>query len=155
MTKRASTAAALKRACEHAGCKFIPTTPFWYMGTVDSKRCDIHILKDQKVISVKIVGFFSSNTVFRIIDEKSYGINELKKNFSDPSCELCKTKPKTPYDFKYKLPDDWKSLPKAKIILISDPFPVKLYINDEEAQIGDRCKEGELFDITSFLKLFN
>ena len=154
ITKRASAAAGMKRACEASGGKFVTTNPFWYIGLTDAKKCDAHILKDGRIISVKIIGFFSTNTVVDLRSAEEYATNILKKNFDDPSPELCKPKKKAPYDFSYKLPEEWKKLPKARIILVADPYPIKLYSEGEEVKIGSQLSEGELYDVESFIKLF-
>lgn len=159
MTKRASAAATMKRALEKQGCRVIPTRAFWYMGTVDGKKCDLHVYYDGRVISVKTVGFFTKNVILNFIDKTSYSIKELKGGKTyDPDKLRYKIKKKSPYDFSASLPDELSGKKHARVILVFDPFPLKITKTEGgisyDLEVGDETGEGELYTTASFIELF-
>ncbi len=159
MTKKASAAATVKRALEQAGCKFIPVNPIWYMGSISGKYCDFYIIFDGRVIAVKMISFISSNVFLEFKDEKSFGIMTVRnKTELDASSVILKTCKKRAYNFKAKLPKEASGLPLAKVILINDPLPVRVTLNDDDRSSdvhpGDKLPEGEYHTINSFLYLF-
>lgn len=158
-TRRSATAAELKRAIDRAGYKFRSVGAFWCMDTVDGKHASFYILKDGRVISVKVIGFMSSGIALDFKDKNSYGIKKLAASESEPAPDTYKTKKKSPYDFKAKMPEEWKRLPYAKIILVMDPYPAKLTRSTangkKNIKPGDDTGEGELHNISSFLELIS
>ena len=159
MTKKASEGAAMRHAIERAGGKFIPTHTFWYMGAIDSEKCDFHVIFDNIVISVKVISLFSSNTIINFIDESSYEIcvlNPKKKN--DSRMFDFKKKNKKKYNFTYSLPEQYSKLPKASVLLMNTPNPLKTFQTKngqrQEIFVSDRTCEGELYRTHSFIQLF-
>ena len=159
MTKKASEGATMKRAIERAGGKFIPTNSLWYMGSINKEKCDFHVVLDNKVISVKVISLFSSNTVINFIDESSYGICVLDpKKKNNPGIYSFKKKTKKKYDFSYALPEKYAKLPKASVLLMNTPNPLKIFKADDkgrhELSVSDRAPEGEIYTTYSFIQLF-
>lgn len=159
ITKKASEGATMKRAIEQAGGKFIPTNSFWYMGSINKEKCDFHVVFDNRVISVKVISLFSQNTVINFIDELSYEIcvfDPKKKN--DSGLFNFKRKTKKKYNFSYALPEKYAKLPKASLILMNTPNPLKIFktTNGERKEIfvSETAPEGEIYTTYSFIQLF-
>ena len=159
MTKKASAGAAMKRALEQMGCKFIPTNALWYMGSISGKKCDFYIIYDKKVIAVKVVSFIFANTFLRFIDSTTYAYAEIrnKSKVDASSVELKKHKKKA-YDFKSSLPKSAEGLPMARVILITDPTPAQVTRETSDGtrvlHPGDKTPEGDYHTKDSFIYLF-
>ena len=159
MTKKASEGATMRRAIEQAGGKFIPAHTFWYVSTVEKSNCDFHVLYDGRIISVKVISVFSSRTFVNFVDKNTYEIKVLSKSESlnSPSVTYSKKK-KKPYNFKYKLPEEYSKLPQARILLMNTPLPARITrtVDGERVDLGrgDRTGEGELYETHDFIELF-
>lgn len=159
ITKKASEGAAMRRAIEQAGGKFIPTHIFWYVSAPEKSKCDFHVLFDGRIISAKVISLMSSRVFLNFIDKCSYEIKALGKSESlnSPSVTYSKKK-KKPYDFKYKLPEEYKALPQARVILMNAPLPARITRTKGgdrvELKRGDSTGEGELYETHDFIELF-
>ena len=159
MTKKASICAAMRLDIEQKGGKFVPTSPLWYISSPKKEKCDFHVFYDDRVISAKILTFYSAKTVLNFIDKKNleYATFTKKQNAESPDLKFTKIQ-KNPYDFKFKLPDEWKKLPHANVILIPYPFPEKITLSDgsfkKPLSVAYNTGEGELYSIEAFKNLF-
>ena len=157
VTKKASEGATMRRAVEQAGGKFIPTHIFWYVGTVEKSKCDFHVIYDGRVISVKVISLMSSRVFLNFIDKTSYEIKALGKtdSLNNPNVSYSKKK-KKPYDFKYKLPEEYEKLPKARVILMNSPLPARITrgVERQDLKRGDSTGEGEPYETHDFIELF-
>ena len=159
ITKKASEGATMLRAIEQAGGKFIPTHTFWYLGAIEKSKCDFHVIYDGRIISAKVISLFSSRVFINFIDSTSYEIKTFGKN---ESVNVTKVnylkKSKKAYDFKYKIPDEYKSLPHARVILLNNPIPSRITKTKDDSRIGisigDNTGEGELYELHDFIGLF-
>ena len=159
MTKKASAAAAMKRIIEKRGGKIIPVNPFWYVGSINGKNCDFHVVFDKRLISVKVVSFITANTLVDFIDETTYGIKTLRTekgvNKDKVTYNKCKKKP---YNFKYRIPEEYSKLPKARVILINEPYPARVTVSEngfyKDVHQGEALPEGELYKVNGFINLF-
>ena len=159
ITKNASSVSEMRRQLESEGCKLKTVSPFWYMGTIDGRRADFHVLCEGKVISVKVVSFMSSGIALNFSGKDSYSIKKLKPSETDADISTYKVKKKAPYDFKAGLPSEWAGLPSAKVIMILDPYPTKITRTGKDGKarvldIADSTGEGELYSLLSFIELF-
>ena len=151
ITKKASACAAMRRAIEYSGGRLAPTKPLWYIGNPSKRECDLHILNGEGVISVKVIGFFLPGGVLNFKDSEHYEIATVKKG-KENELKLAEKK-KQPYDFGYKMPDEWKKLPHARVILITDPYPYKITKQNEPISIGDDTGEGQIYTTTALAEL--
>ena len=159
MTKKASEGATMKRAIEQRGGKFIPTHAIWYMGEVNSERCDFHVVFDNRVISVKVISLLSSNVLLNFIDKENYGIKTLSAKLTEnKDSVIYENKKKKPYDFKHGLKPEYSKLPHASVILLNEPRPLRISRATDDGIIdlhtGDQTGEGELYTTHSFIELF-
>ena len=160
LTKRGSACMAMKKAIEREGGKVVPTSSLWYVGNIAKQKCDLHIYFDGRVISVKIIGFYTKNIMLNFISPDSYSIKELHTFKTVKASEVVlNKKKKKPYDFRHGLSEEGKKLPQAKIILIADPYPLMVSVSTDggerrEINIGSSTPEGELYTVNSFIKLF-
>lgn len=159
ITKKASEGTTLKRSIEQAGGKFIPTHTFWYMGSIDGRYCDFHVVFDGRLISVKVISLLSRGVMIRFIDKDSYGIKVVKSfDTVEEQSVSYKTKRKKPYDFKKGLKEPERSLPQAKIIMSNLPEPLMLSVMEngvpKRILCTDMTPEGEYYTSQSFIELF-
>ena len=159
ITKKASHGATLKRSIEQAGGKFIPTNAFWYMGSIDGKKCDFHVVFDKRLISVKVIGLLASNTLISFVDKCSYEIKTLNSQSQvDKNSVSYSKKKKKPYDFKFGIPEEYKKLPQARIIMTTPPAPIRVSLTDgagrTDISVGDKTPEGEYYTADAFAELF-
>ena len=158
MVKRGRIAAEMRETLDRLGCRF-NGRGVWYMGGIDGRRAEFAVLYDNRVISVKVIGFLSAGTAVHLESETSYLIRKLKPSESDAPLSEYKRHRKKPYDFTAPIPREWSGLPTAKVILVMDPYPEKLTRpapnGEKKVSIGDSIGEGELYDARSFLKLFS
>lgn len=159
ITKKASEGATMRRAIEQAGGKFIPTHVFWYVGTVESEKCDFHVLYDGKIISAKVISLMSSRVFLNFIDKTSFEIKTFGKTESLNVTDVnYSKKKKKAYNFKYKLPEEYSKLPQARVVLMNAPLPAKITktVNGERVELarGNNTGEGELYETHDFIELF-
>lgn len=159
VTKKASEGATMRRAIEQAGGKFIPTRMFWYIGYLESPKCDFHVVYDGRIISAKVISLMSSRVFLNFIDKTSFEIKTLSKSESlNVTTVNYSKKKKKAYDFKYKLPEEYAKLPQARIMLMNAPLPAKITktVNGERVTLvrGDNTGEGELYETHDFIELF-
>ena len=159
ITKKASEGATMRRAIEQAGGKFIPARLFWYVGSLESAKCDFHVLYDGKIISAKVISLMSSRVFLNFVDKTSYEIKTFGKtdSLNVTGVDYAKKKKKA-YDFKYKLPEEYKKLPQARVMLMNAPLPARISktVNGERIILsrGDNTGEGELYETHDFIELF-
>lgn len=159
LTRRAASMAAVRRVCERAGFRLKINTPLWYTGTIRGKKCSFQLISDDRIIAVKVIGFLSGNTLLNFIDHRSYSATTVKaKESTLPSPSSYKVYKKEPYDFKWRLSEEERRLPLARVILISDPYPIKITCSSKdgfrEIHPSDEIGEGEIHSIPSFTALF-
>jgi hypothetical protein len=157
MVKRGRTAAHMRQTFDRLGCEF-HGKGIWYMGGIDGKRADFCVVFDEHVISVKVIGFLSAGTAVHFESATSYLTRNLKPSESDAPLQSYKKHKKKPYDFSAPIPSHLSGLPVAKVVLIMDPYPEKLTrptpSGAKKLNIRESTGEGELYDVASFLKLF-
>ena len=160
LTRRASACITMKNAIEREGGVVVPTHKLWFIGNIEKEKCDLHVYFDGRVISAKIIGFYTKNIYLSFISPECYGIKEISKAKAARCGKVVPAKKKKkPYDFKAGLTDEGRRLPQARIILIADPYPHKITkIGKDGSQKvlhnGSETGEGELYNINAFLKLF-
>lgn len=159
VTKKASEGATMRRAIEQAGGKFIPTHLFWYVGAVEKTKCDFHVLYDGRLVSVKVISMLSSRVLLNFIDKETYEIKTLGKGASINEENITYSKKKKkPYDFKAGIPEEYKSLKQARVILMNTPVPARITktVNGDRVNLsrGDNTGEGELYELHDFIELF-
>ena len=125
LAKRSGSAAEIRNALNRAGCE-VRGHGIWYMAGMDGKRADFHVLNNGKVIAVKVIGFLSAGTAVHFESTGSYLIKKLAPSESDAPLTSYKKRKKHPYDFKAGMPEQWRGLPMARVILVMDPIPAKL-----------------------------
>ena len=158
LAKRGRTAANIREQLDRIGAKFY-ARGIWYMGGIDGKRADFCVVYGGRVISVKVIGFLSAGTAVHFESDTSYLIKKMKPSESNPPLSAYKRHSKRQYDFSSVIPAEFSSLPKAKVILVMDPYPEKLTRSttsgEKKLRSGDNTGEGELYDAPAFIKLFN
>ncbi len=159
ITKKASEGAAMRRAIEQAGGKFIPTHLFWYVGSVEKSKCDFHVLYDGRLISVKVISLLSSRVLLNFISPSEYEIKTVGKSESINDTNVTYNKKnKKPYDFKVGIPEELRSLPQARVILMNTPLPARITktVNSQRTELstGANTGEGELYELHDFIELF-
>ena len=158
ITKKASEGATMRHNIEKAGGIFIPTHTFWYMGAIDSKKCDFHVIYDKRVISVKVISFLYQNVSVNFIDDVSYEIGTVDRKKSGKSKNKLRKKAKKPYDFRASLKNEYSSLPSARIILFNTPTPAKVTRVQNgitrDLNYSESTGEGELYNTYGFIRLF-
>ena len=158
LAKRSGAAAEIRNALNRSGCEF-RCHGIWYMAGIEGRRADFHVLRGNRVIAVKVIGFLSAGTALHLESPTEYRIKKLKPSETDAPISTYKKQKKHPYDFKAGLPSEWSGLPMAKVILVMDPYPAKLTRSAPSGEIrlhvGDDAGEAELYDTVSFIGLFN
>ncbi len=159
ITKKGSEGAAMRRAIEQAGGKLIPTRTFWYVSDIGNPNCDFHVLYDGRIISVRVISLMSSRVFLNFVDKSTYEIKTFgkKDSLNTPNVNYTKKK-KKPYNFKYKLPEEYRKLPQARVILLNTPLPAKITrsVGGERVELsrGSNTGEGEIYETHDFIELF-
>lgn len=159
VTRKASEGKLMRRDVEQAGGKFIPTHKLWYLGAIEKSKCDFHVVYDGRIISVKVISLFPQRTFLNFIDSTSYEIKILGKSDSINKTNVTYSKKsKKPYNFKYKIPDEYNSLPKARVILLNTPAPARITKTKNGVRVvlpaGESTGEGAVYKTGSFVSLF-
>ena len=155
---KAKRGGELCRRLKAEGCRFIPLTPLWYIGSPSGKHADFVVIYGGRAIAVKVIGFATANTLFEFIDSTHYAIATVKGKSAELDKVRFAEKKKKPYDFTSKLPKEAAGLPLAKVILLNSPHPISIKLKDKNSSLdinpGDKLPEGEFYTETSFIGLF-
>ncbi len=155
--KRLALVIRLKSVCKSKGYKLIPTHRFGWLGWTKGINADFHIVTQDTVYSVKLIGTISKRICFNFVDETNYSVKNLMFQFSQAAVGIqYEPKTKKPYNFEYGLPDDYSSKKRETVILMN---PISLIVTAstfeekrKRLENGDRIKEGVFFSGDGFVR---
>ena len=154
--KRLALVIRLKSVCKSHGYQFIPTHHFWWLGWTRGLNSDFHVVTQDTVYSVKLIGTVSKRILFNFVDETNYSVRNLMFQFSAAAYHVpYKPKKKKPYQFNYELPDECITKKMIPVILMNPVSSIVSFsafgAKRKLVENGDYVNEGYFFSGSGFL----
>lgn len=158
LTKRYAAISTIIAKLKIKGYTTKKNRKLWFTSGLDKKDCELQIIGEKCVFSVKIIGFYSRKIMLNFISDAQYSIIDGAPNPKKEN-EGFSIKDKPKYDFTAGLTDEELKKNKRNIILMAERVPTKITGGEGNAKhrirIGDSTGEGEVYDYFNFLKLFD
>lgn len=154
--KRLVFVVRLKSVCKSHGYQLIPTHRFWWLGWTRGIISDFHVVTQDTVYSVKLIGTISKRILFNFVDETNYSVRNLMFQFSAAAYHVpYDPKKKKPYQFNYELPDECITQKMIPVILMNPVSSIVSFSTFEaqrkRVENGDYVNEGYFFSSSGFL----
>ncbi len=155
--KRLAFINRLKQVCKSCRYQLIPTHHFWWLGWTRGINSDFHVVTQDTIYSVKLIGSVSKRILFNFVDESNYSVRNLIFQFSVAAADVpYDAKKKAPYQFDYKLPNECITKRMMPVIVMNPVSSiVSVSTNSEkrkQVENGDYVNEGYFFTGTGFLE---
>ncbi len=158
--KRLSLCRRLHAACKANGWTLSPTHRFWYFGSKNDARCDVHVATKHDVFSVKLFAVPHRCSTLVFTGGNAYFIRRylglIGNNGTSATIPLDGKERFMPaYRFRAGFSDDWETKHQHKILLLSPtPFEIQRKLHEGKEQLlgtGDLVLDMHVYSLSRLL----